>query len=342
MKQISDTYPFQSSNMKKIYLLFMLMWLLPTAASASLGYTVSPLVIDETVEARDIIERKITLTNTGTQPVTIYPTVNNISLKEGGTIDAFLPPVESDRTASLASWIEISRLGIDLMVGESHTINLTLRINPNPVAGTYHAFIGFGSGRNRDDSELQVKNGNAPGTVVSVTLDEKKNVLLKLSGFFVERFVTKIDNQAAVYTFKNPGDETLIPTGEIIFYDGTGKEVSALSVNDEHIAIPPGGEHSFVATVPTSGMFGKYKAFLSVEYGGTQKGSVQDTSFFYVFPLQKMLIILGIVLLITTCGAWYMHKKFMPDEIDDSEQLSFHIRETVSNPMHHDVDLKKK
>lgn len=308
---------------------------------AASSYTVLPLIIDTKVEARDIIKKQITITNTGDQPVTLFPTVNNISLKEGGTIDVFLPPVESDRTASLASWIEVSRLGIDLQPNASKTIDLTLRINPQPVTGTYHAFVGFGYGRNRDEAEAQVKNGDAPGTVITVSLEDTKTILLKLSGFFVDRFVTKAQNEAAVYTFKNPGDETLIPTGEIILYDGSGKEVAALPVNAEHIAILPGGEHTFVSTVPVEGMFGKYKAFLTIEYGGTQRGSVQDTNFFYVFPLKKILILLGVVLLLTIIGAWYFHKKYLPDEVDESEQISFHIRETLSEAKEHDVDLKK-
>ena len=48
----------------------------PTLAEAAQSHTVAPLVIDIEVEARDIITREITLTNTGTQPLTVYPTVN--------------------------------------------------------------------------------------------------------------------------------------------------------------------------------------------------------------------------------------------------------------------------
>ena len=314
----------------------------PNVSYGAPTYSISPLIFDIDVEARDIIKKQITITNTGGQQVTLYPTVNNISLKEGGTIDAFLAPVESDRTASLASWIEISRQGIDLNPGDTKTIDVTFRINPTPVSGTYHSFIGFGYGRNRDEAEVQVKNGNAPGTVVTATIEDKKTIFLKLSGFVIDRFVTKLNNQAAVYTFKNPGDEPLTPTGEIILYDGKGKEVATLPVNDEHVTINPGEEHSFVSTIPIDSMFGKYKAFLSVEYGGKQRGSVQDTNFFYVFPLQKLLIFLGILCVVTILGAWFFHKKYMPDEVDDSDQLSFHIRDTHSEAKEHDLDLKSK
>jgi hypothetical protein len=305
---------------------------------------VSPLVIDLDAEARDIITKTITLTNTGTQQATVYPTVNNISLKEGGTIEEFLPPVMSDRTSSLASWIEVNRLGIDLQQGESHVVTVTFRISPNPVPGTYHAFIGFGYGRNTDEAERQVKNGQAPGTVVTLTIEDKRSEFLKLSKFIVDRFVTSSNNQAATYTFRNPGDETVIPKGEIILYDGTGKEVGVVSVNDENVSIPPGGEHSFTAKIPADGMFGKYKAFLSVEYGTREQASLQDTSFYYVLPLKKVLVALGILAFIVALLAWYFHKRYLDEDenIDDSDHLTFHVRDTESESREHDVNLKQQ
>lgn len=307
-------------------------------------YTVSPLVIDIDVQARDIISKTITVTNTGTNPVTLYPTVNNISLSEGGTIEEFITPVESDRTQSLSSWIEVSRLGINLAIGESKTVPITFHINPNPMAGTYHALIGFGTGRNRDEAEKQVMAGQAPASVITVTIAEKKNEFLKLAGFIVDRFVTSIDNKAAVYRFKNPGDEVLVPVGEIIFYDSTGKEVGVSPVNAEMRAISPGEEGVFETTVPVQGLFGKYKAFLSVEYGITQRASVQDTSFFYVFPLKTILIAMGIILMVVIMVAWYIHRKYFDDDDvpDDSERLMLRVRDTKSEALHHDIDLKKQ
>ena len=191
-------------------------------------------------EGRDIIAKKIAVTNNSEQPVTVYPTVNNISLSDGGVIQKFLSPAESDRTQSLASWLEIKRLGVDFKPGETRDFDVTLHMNPNPVPGVYHAFIGFGNGRNRDDAELQVKAGQAPGTIITVTIEDNKVEALKLSGFRVDRFITKPDNQAATFSFTNPGDETLVPKGEIVLYDSTGKEVAALPVNAENVAIAPG------------------------------------------------------------------------------------------------------
>jgi len=308
---------------------------------ASISYTVTPLVINEEVEKRDIIEKKITITNTGAAPVTVYPSVNNISIDEGGGIQDFLPPVMSDQTSSLASWIEISRAGIDIKVGESKTVTMTIRVNPNPQAGEYHAFIGFGNGRNRDEAEVMVKQGSAPGTIVSVSFQEKQNTLLKLSHFVVDRFITRSENTSASYVIKNPGDEILTPTGEIIFYDKRGVEVGSLPVNPEKLLIGPGEEKSFAATVPTEGLFGKYKAFLSVEYGTANLASVQDTAFFYVLPLRTIIIMLGLILIFVIVISFHVHRKYFDEgDNDDSDTLPLHVREKVSDPLHHDIDLR--
>src|SRR3989339_1511546 len=144
-----DIFPYLCFNMKRSiqYILIAILTLISFHdAYASLNYTVSPRVIDEKLEGRDIVTRDITLVNTGSQPITIYPSVNNISLDAGGEIQEFVQAVASDRTTSLASWIEISRLGVDMKPGETKVFPLTLRINPNPKPGTYHALISFGNG----------------------------------------------------------------------------------------------------------------------------------------------------------------------------------------------------
>jgi len=323
-------------------LLTLLFLSFPLSLFAAATYAVKPLVIDLDLEARDIVTQKITITNTGTQPTTLYPTVNNISVDGGGSIQEFIPAVMSDRTTSLASWIEISRAGIDIRQGETKSVDITFRINPNPVPGVYHAFVGFGSGSNRDEAEAQVARGDAPGTIVAVTIVDKKTSFLKLSRFLIDRIVTSSKNQAAAYTIKNPGEEVLTPSGEIILYDTKGVEVGTLPINTEQITIKPGEEHTFAAEVPTQNLFGKYKAFLSVEYGKNQSASVQDTVFFYVFPLKRIVPILIGLLVIAAIAAFFLHKKYFDDdESDGAEQLLLHVRESRSEAQFHDIDLKK-
>lgn len=324
------------------YSLAFLGCILPYAVHADITYTIAPLVIDVDAEPRDIIERSITITNHSTQPITVYPTVNNISVDAGGGIEDFIPASMSDRTQSLASWIEIARMGVDLAQDESKTLPLIFRIHQTPVPGTYHAFIGFGFGGNQDEAIRQVERGDAPGTVVSLTIVDKKHTFLKLSRFIIDRFVTGVGNQAAVYTVQNPGEEPLIPKGEIIFYNNRGVEVGTVPVNTDNVTIAPGDEKQFTAEVPTEGLFGKYKAFLSVEYGA-ELASVQDTAFFYVFPLKKVIPVFIILLIVVAVFSFFVHRKYYGDGDDDgSELLHVHVREGVSEGVHHDINLKQQ
>lgn len=323
--------------------LALLFFMVPCISYAAVSYTVAPLVIDVEGEARDILEYDITLTNNGGQPVTVYPSVNNISIEKGGTAEHYQQPVQSDRTTSLASWIEIPRSGVKLPVGETKIIPLRIRVNPNPEPGEYHARLGFGSGRNVDIAQQMVSSGRAPSTVITLTIVDKKSEYLKLSRFIVDRFVTSKDNESVTYTLNNPGDEMLAPTGEIIFYDKRGVEIAAVPVNAGLEKIQPGGEKEFKTTVPIDDMFGKYKAFLSVEYGNSQLASVQDTTFFYVFPVKMILILLGIVSVLVIIGSLYVHKRYLDDAVeDDSDYLPLHIRESRSETKEHDIDLKQQ
>ncbi len=304
------------------------------------SYSVSPLIIDETLKGRDIVTREITLNNVSNYPITVYPTVNNISVDDGGRVQEFVQAVESDRSRSLASWIEISRLGIDLKPGEEKKVTVTFRIQDDAVSGMYHALIGFGTGGTRDEAERQVMEGRAPGVMVTIAIPDTQIEFLKLSKFIISKFVTKSENQAAVFTFTNPGDEAIVPEGEIILFDSAGKEVGAIPVNTDRAIINPGEEYSFTAQVPIDGLFGKYKAFLAVEYGSKQRAALQDTSFFYVFPTKMILIVLLIAIITVALLASYLHKRYFDTKIDDSERLTVHVRDTEREPKHHDIDLK--
>lgn len=316
---------------------------IPLVSFADISYTVSPLVIDENVVPRDIISREITLVNTGDIPVTIYPTVNNIALTEGGTIEKFITQVMSDQTRSLAAWIEISRAGIDLHAGETKKATLTLRINPGAEPGEYHALVGFAHGNNRDEAEKKVASGKAPGVIVTTRINDNKRTVLKLAQFVIDKFVISKANTASTFIMKNPGDKPVTPQGEIIFYDAKGREVAAVPVNDEKVTIDPGKEYVFKGTVPLDGLFGKYKAFLSVDYGTENLASIQDTTFFYAVPLRFLLIILSITIVVVAFAAFHIHRKYLDDDSDGSELLPLHVRDThTAEPFHHDIDLKQK
>lgn len=325
-----------------ITIFFLGLVLLPsTFTRAASHYTVTPRVIDVEAQARDIIARTITITNNANYTSSIFPSVNEISLDAGGDIAEFKGPTMVDRPAAITSWLEVPRQEINIPAGGSYELPITIRMNPNTVPGEYHALIGFGSGRNRDEAEKLVVDGRAPGVVVTIRVADTAVERMDLRGFSIEKFVTSATNQAVSYTLTNPGDTTVVPQGEIIFYDSNGKEVGSIPANPEGVALTPGEEVELNATVPTKGLIGQYKGFLNVNYGSGQTAAVYDTAFFYILPWQKLLILFGLVLGFALLLTLYIHRRYGSVDDDDVHHLSFHLKNDSSTEKDHDINLKQ-
>lgn len=313
--------------------------------SFATGYKVTPLVIDREVKQRDIFTEFITITNNNNFRTNIYPSVNEVNLDEGGDIAQFSPASVSDNTITPTSWISISRARQSVESGQTVTIPMEVRIHPEAKPGVYHVFLGFGTGTNRPQAEQQARSGDAPGVVVTLSIEQEKNEFLKLKKFIVDRFVTTPENTAISYTLDNPGSSEVTPKGEIIFSNNRGEEVAAIPINPNNEQLAPGQQTTYVIAAPTADMLGKYKAFLSVDYGTTQVASVYDTAFFYVIPWQRLAIIFGIVLLLALIVTFWLHRRYAG--MDDYEPEDHHVvplfySNTVSDDKDHDINLKQK
>lgn len=323
-----------------IYACFIFTTLAGVASANS--YTVTPPVIEHKVEARDMLEDSIKVTNTGTVPIKIFPSVHPITLGEDGSIKTFESPVMTDQTRNVTSWIAISRARVELQPGESIKIPVNLTVHPNAVPGNYYAFIGFGSGDKRDEAEAAVMAGQAPGVTMRISMSDMKSEYLRLHNFRIERYVTGSKEVPISYELENIGDVAVAPRGEVIFYDVRGREVASLPVNTEGRSIGAGERVSFVSILPETGAYGRHKAFLSLEYGTTQRANLYDTTFFTIVPLKIILIIfaalLGVTLLLTLI---YIYRSRSKHEAVDDESVAMYIRTGVhSNLKDHDINLK--
>ncbi|MEM9336235.1 MAG: hypothetical protein AAGA35_00055 [Patescibacteria group bacterium] len=335
--------------MKSMFVLRILLpiLLLLPAPVVFANVSVSPLLIDKTLETRDIISETITITNNyPSRVVRMYASVNEITVGTGGEILDFQPPATADNTTSITSWVEISRARMELQPGESREVPVRIKINPNAQAGDYHAFIGLGDGRNRTEAEAKIRSGGGNGVLVKITLAEERNEFLKLARFFIDRFVTSGDNNALQYEVTNPSNVSIVPTGEVIFYNSRGEEVESVVVNPEGRQVEPGKSVLFEGAVPMTDYFGRHKAFLSVEYGEGQLASVHDTTFFYIVPVHLLVIIFATLLVVSAVVTVLVHRRYTPtDGHDDGsgEVLMFDRRGNVTaTEQDYDVDLKPK
>ncbi len=341
MKLKLFTLPFLSTRLLFIVGSFLF---LPHLLFAS-SYAITPRVIEHELEPRGSIVEEIKLTNQGSVPVKIFPTVNAITLGIDGKIEEFIAPVMTDQTTNVASWLAISRARIELAPGETIRIPLSVTINPNAKPGEYYAFIGFAEGDKRDEAERIVASGVAPGVTVRIDVTDTTSEYLRLHRFTVDRYVTDINDASVTYELENTGDIPLVPSGEVILYDVRGKEVGAVPLNSDQISLAPSEQKTFTEPLPNTHHFGRHKAFLNLTYGEKQKASLYDTTFFTVVPLYFLVTLLGALLFISAVLTWLYYRRTHHDidHTDHDDSVPVYVRTGLESNHHdHDVNLKDR
>lgn len=321
----------------------LLFFLAPMIVDASVStHKVVPRVVDKTVSGRDIFTQTVTITNLKPYRMTIFPTVNAVAVDGAGDIVELAAPATDDRTRSITSWIEVTQAGTDIDPEETIEIDIRVKVNPNVEPGEYHAFIGFGQGRNRPEVQEKVKNGSVPGVLLRLEVEDDAVEAIKLDQFSVDRFVGDVHNEAIHYVIDNPGETTVVPTGEIILYNTRGYEIGSIPVNPERKSVEPGTSISLRATAPTDGLMGKYKAFLNVNYGTSQIASVYDTAFFYVVPWYQLLIFFVCLIIFGVFITYRLHRRYNPNShTEEVQYVPLHVYEGVSDEIDHDINLKQ-
>lgn len=319
--------------------LFMVLLLSPAISQAAI--TTTPLLIDRTVEVREMFSEQVTLTNNGTTPARVFASVHQITIGDGGEIVSFVPPSMSDGTTSITTWIAVDRRRIELAPGETRTIPVNFQVNPNAQPGLYHAFIGFGSGSNRDEAEAKTLQGNSAGVLARIAIDDGRVEMLRLSRFTIDRFVTTVRDNTLLYSITNTGDLPLTPAGEIIIFNTRGEEVAALALNASNQTLASGETIDFTEQVPSKGLFGKYKAFLTIEYGSGQPKAIHDTAFFYATPFSYLVaLFVGLFVftlsLLLLWGRGYRHR----GEDHDGHVVLYVRNDVVSERTENDINLK--
>lgn len=326
---------------------FVSLALFPVITNAqAIKFKVTPRVIDREVEPRDIFTETISIQNNAGHKVQAFASVNAVNVDEGGDIVDFTPRSQSDNTVTVTSWLAITRAGIEMNDGETVDIPLNIKIHPQAEPGIYHAFIGFGTGRNQDEAISQIKRGIAPGVIVTIKVSQNQVEFLKLNNFVIDRLVITPDNEAVKYRLTNPGSAAVVPRGEIIISNGRGDEVGSVVINPDKETLGPNQEKEYKATVPTKGLLGKYKAFLSVDYGTEQVASVYDTVFFYILPWKQLLIAFAVVSFVLVIITIILHRRFSIADTDedeiDADYVPLFVRSGSSEEKEHDINLKSE
>lgn len=281
----------------------------PRLQDTSLGlgkFSVSPVVANEKAKPRDIIKKELLITNNTAQRVDVYISVENVDPTEGvKEATGFSPP---DLSTSLANWVEITRGVIELGPNESRKIPYLIHVNLSAKPGNYYARLQFREGARRSEAEA-IKEGSS--LMLNVEVSENIKERLQLGNFMSEDSVVLGNTVSFSYLLENVGNKLVEPRGSIRIFNRRGEEVGSIPLNANGEEISPDNKSQLAAAWSATGRFGKYKAFLDLEYGENQLASVQDTVFFWVFPWKEITAAIFGVVVLAIVGTFVIHMSAM-------------------------------
>jgi hypothetical protein len=277
-----------------------------TREEESPQYSVTPVVANEKAKPRDIIKKELVVTNNTDQRIDLYITVENVDPQKG--VQGFQGPTEGDLSTSLANWVEITRGVIELGPQESRKIPYLIHVNLTAKPGSYFSELRFRDGHTR--AEAEAKEG---GAVLMLNLEVLDDAMekLQLGTFSTDDSVILGKNVGFSYLLENIGNRDIEPRGSIRIFNRKGEEVGSIPLNADGVEIAPDNKEQLASAWSASGRFGKYKAFLDLEYGENQLASVQDTVYFWVFPWKEILATLIGVLVLAIIGTFVIHMRAM-------------------------------
>ncbi len=293
-------------------LFFFLVFLLPAKAEESTStLIVSPSIIDEKGKARDIFKYDIIFKNNTGQKINIYTLVDDITAENGAV--EYDGPGTADVKISLANWILFKRASIELEPGEEKTEQLEIDVSLYAIPGKRYAQLVYAYGSDRPDAQAKRKSVNFPKTMLSIDVQDESVEKAQLTNFDADKKAFFKYPAGMHYAVKNTGNVEIEPSGYIYIYDRRGSEIAKLDANPDNKKIAANEEISFNQAWNEGSRFGKFKVKLELEYGSKDRRDIQDTIFFWMFPIKILVAIAsGVVFLLVLLSILIFKKTYRP------------------------------
>lgn len=262
---------------------------MPKQAAAA-NIIVEPLIIDHQGLPRDIIKGSFKITNPNHYKTTVFTVIKNFDPNKG--TQKFIELGEADLSSSLANWISVGTLMIDLNPGETKTIPYDIEVNLRAKEGAYHAVMFLTHGTSRSEAETQLSS--SPQLIFNVTVGDDSKDRLQVGRFSGPSTVITSKAKFTI-TVNNTGNTTLSPKGEVRIYSRSGQEVASMPVNSGDLKVASGEEKQFEVTWDKAYGFGRYKSQLVLEFGDKQFQTYQDSIYFRLLPWPVVLFIIMIL-----------------------------------------------
>lgn len=283
--------------------IFCLLFLSVSSVSAQNSQTisVSPTLFDMAAVSGQAWQSELRVTNVNDYDITVYPQVVNFApLGETGRGD-FLPVFkEETQGKSLAEWIDLPSTGIVIQRQETKTLSFSVKVPNDAAPGGHYAAILIGTKPPVDSGNSEVQTAQFVTTLFFLRVAGDINEQGTIREFTTAKSLIPKPDAEFLLRFENEGNVHLQPQGDITIYNMWGEERGVIPINQQthfgnvlpksirQFAFSWNGEYSLFD-------IGRYKAIATLGYGQEEKNFATATTYFWIIPLQQILIVLFVI-----------------------------------------------
>jgi len=288
-------------NFKKyFYLLSVFLFLffflnIVKVEAQGIGVKISPTKIEDIVEPGKVYKYELKVTNESSSATKLYAYLKDFKAGGEDGLPILIAP-GSEKGYFLASWIDITKEGVEFKPYEEKIIPFYVNIPKETGPGGYYGGVYWGTKPPRLDLNSEDK-----GAGMSVAQQTGSLVLLQIKGDAIEDAVIReFNTDKDVYPtpfdvdflirIENKGNVHVKPLGQISITNMFGKEVSAVRVNEKGGNVLPNSIRRFNEHWEGDFGFGRYKASIGLSYGtavdmgGQGKQSLYTEKYFWIIP----------------------------------------------------------
>jgi len=265
-------------------------------AGAQSGISISPALIEETLDPGFEKEYTIDVKNLRDSSQTFFITTRNISDVKAGGVPVFAQENDEITGLELADWIELSETEIILEAGQERSISFVMRVPNNASPGSHFGGVFLSV----DAPELD-RSGAGVGyqvaNIISIRVSGDVNESATIRQFSTDKFLYGTQNIDFNVRVENTGNVLIRPSGPLGIYNMLGQQVDQITFNEDQAGVFPERVREFSFNWEGEGVgFGRYEAIVSAVYGDEgAKKTISSTVSFWVLPMNIIGPALGVL-----------------------------------------------
>lgn len=297
-----------------IFAFFALTFFTAPVYAQEAGLSISPAVIEETLDPGITKKYSITVKNLNDAEQILYVKAKNIKGVQDGGTPVFA--VEGDEVTGyeLSDWITLSLTEIVLEPGESKIFDFYLSVPDNAAPASHFGGI-FISVNPPEINTVGAAVAYQVANIISIRVSGEAVEESTIRQLSTDKFLYGSQNVNFSVRIENVGNVLARPSGPLQIKNMLGQVVATLVFNETQNAVFPQSIREFTLDWKGNGPgFGRYEAVLSAVYGDTgARKTMSNSVSFWVLPMSVIvpaLVALFVLLLIVhTFVQLYIRKR---------------------------------